>query len=1131
MRINRYNLAMPLNWYFSTKLFHRNFRITKILMIFFVIPCNMVCVYAQKISIHQKNVPLAAILKEIKTQSGYGFIYDAELINQAKKVSVDLHNAELDEALKVCFLGQPLTYSISNKTIIIREMALKNTKRPQYIEDEGIKGRVVTSDGIPVFGASVSIKDKKKGTKTNERGEFSISDVEGTYTLIVSHIGYETREITVTGKETELIIKMVLKENKIEDVVVTGMFERRKESFTGVTATIKGDQLRTVGNQNVIQALRSLDPSFIILDNNLQGSDPNALARIELRGKTSITKIDNTGTLLDQISLDPNMPLFILDGFESSLRQITDLDINRIASITILKDAASTALYGARSANGVIVVETIKPKAGELRINYTADFNTSVPDLNDYNLMNAEEKLEFERLAGRYDSKAGGFEDYQILEQFYNQRLKAVKEGVNSYWLNEPLRTLAFNQNHSIYASGGSDAVLYGVGTNYQNISGVMKGSGRKNWGARVDLTYRTKKVNVTNRTFISGSRADESVYGSFSTYANMNPYYKKGITDRYVESVPFSDRGIIRMKNEPNLLYNSKLNSEQYTTNLLLQNNLGFNYDVNTEIRFSGGFQLVKNIGNSVDFISPLHTKFDNSPQLQKGSYTSIKRESFNYSGNVSITYNKILGTTHVLTGNARAEVQQLSNSAYGFMAVGFPLGVKGNPGFANSYQPNSKPLVSTPPITRRVNALISLNYSYDNRYFVDATYRVDGSTAFGSARKYSPFWSAGIGWSVHNEKFLKESDWLSSLILRANIGSTGNQNFGSFASATVYYLESNTNYFGQGLYHTSLGNPNLDWQKTFQTSVGIDMGILKNRFTANLNVYEKYTNPLIVNVLLPGSNGVTDYAMNTGSLTMKGLEIFLNYSPILRPEKRINWTVGLNGSIYKGRYGKFGNSLNGLNAEQMRNNSIQRFADGRSPDDIWAYKSIGIDPGSGREVFLNEGGDYVFDYQQANIQVVGNSRPLSEGVINSNLRIKNFTFSTYIRYNLGASRLNTALYNKVENISFDKLSFNQDKRALQERWKNPGDIARFKGISLTDYTPISSRFVQKENIFSGESISMGYELLSSEVAWLKSAHLRSLRFSAYMNNIFRISNIVAERGINYPFARTVSCSINASF
>lgn len=993
------------------------------------------------------------------------------------------------------------------------------------------EGQILSIDTkTPIIGVSITVKGTEIKTTSDKNGFFKVKTSSTYDELIFSHVSYKLLKVAVSSNKKNLFIEMTNLNEKIDEVVVTGIVERKKESFSGSTATFSGQDIRALGNQNVIQSLRSLDPSFIIIDNNLIGSNPNALARIELRGKTSIVQEDNLGAITDQLARDPNLPLFILDGFESTLRQITDLDINRIASVTILKDAASTSLYGARSANGVVVVETIKPKEGELRLYYTGDLGVDIADLRDYNLMNSEEKLEYERLAGRYDPKSTGSPDFIMLERFYNQRLKSIREGVNSYWLVEPLRQAAITQNHSLYMEGGSESFQYGIGANLNNIQGVMKGSNRRTWGSRINLNFRSGNLNFINQTFVSGATGDNSNHGSFTIYAQINPYYKKEIEGRYVEQIP-SGFDAKSLANVANPLYNSQLNSESYDNSLFLQNNIGINYNFNNILRLDGSFQISKEINTSINFVSPLHTSFDRVALEEKGSYDNLRSEGFNYTGNLQVIFNKTIASKHNLTSNLRGEVQEINSSSLGFTAVGFPTGVEGIPSFAYSYRPNSKPSVRINPKIRRVNALVSFNYFYDNRYFFDGTIRIDGSTAFGTSNKFSPFWSAGLGWILKRESVFADISWLDLLTLRGNIGRTGNQGFGSFASTTIYYLESNNNDFGQSLYHTGIGNPNLEWQTSLQTSLGLDLSTFNNRLTLNLNAYKKYTDPLIVTIDVPGSNGISQYPMNTGYLNYNGLEWNLRYSPLYKVNERKVWTLGVLGSMYKSEYGRFNNTLNELNVEMQRSASLQRFTDGRSPDDIWAYKSIGIDPSNGEEVFMMENGLLTYDYELANIRVVANRRPLMEGVISSTLRLKKFTLSAFVRYNIGSSRFNNALYSKVENISFEDLAYNQDKRALEMRWKQPGDIAHFKRISDTDYTPISSRFIQKENFFSGESISLGYELDAIDSPWLASTKIKSIRFNGFMNNIFRISNILSERGIDYPFARRVSFSVNASF
>ncbi|NQX39181.1 SusC/RagA family TonB-linked outer membrane protein [Pedobacter steynii] len=1102
-----------------------------LIVIFMQVSAN---VFAQKISLSGKGATIKSMLNDISRQSGYNVVYNEQVLKLTTPVNIQVNNAELIDVLNKLFEGQPAGYVIYNRAIIVKPKTEK-----QDIQDlrsvplNDAAGYVVDEQGKLIEGASISLKRTKKAVRTDETGMFMIKGVMDNDVLIISCIGYKTLEITLFQSQVGFRVVLEIEERSMKEVVITGMYERKKESFSGSSASFSGQQLRDVGNQNVIQSLKTLDPSFVVLDNALNGSNPNALGNIEVRGKTSVnSKRNDFGVLTDQIASDPNQPLFILDGFEATLRQVTDLDMNRIASLTILKDAASTALYGSRSANGVIVIETIKPKAGALTFNYSANTTVDVADLSSYNLMNAEQKLEFERLAGRYgngNSASSGTLDAQRL---YNERLKRVKQGVNTYWLNVPLRT-GFTQKHSIYTNGGSESFQFGAGIDYQDINGVMKGSGRKNWGGRADMNYRTGNLNISNRIYINGFKSKESPFGSFKDYAQLNPYYPKDYADKYFErgtvsASAYEGGGITESRNP---LYNAALNSFNYKKQTNIQNNLAFNWDVNFAFRISGGLQLSKIFGSRVDFVSPENTKFDGLPALQKGSYVKVDEEKLSYDGNLMLSYNKVFNEKHVVTVNLRGDIRNEEGSATGFSAQGFPQGVPGNPVFAHSYQTNSKPIVEMSATSRKLNGLISTNYVYDNRYFVDATLRRDGSTAFGTFNRYSTFWSVGAGWSLKNEAFLENADWLNMLTLRANTGSTGNQQLGSFASTTIYELENNTNLFGQSLYHSGLGNPGLKWQKTQQSNLGLDFSLLNNRLSGTFNGYEKFTDPLIVNIDLPGSNGVANYPINVGNLTVRGFEASLRYAVINNIAARTLWTIGLTGQTYKSNYGGFDKRLEGLNELQKKSRSIIRYRDGYSPDDIWAVPSLGIDPGTGEEMFLKKDGSHTFDYDPEDARVVGSLRPKAEGILSSSLRLKGLILSVALRYSLGASIINSALYEKVENISLPSLAYNQDLRALQDRWKQPGDRSQFKGIGLTSRTEMSSRFVQKENVITGESFSAGYEFQSRTSPWLNRFGFRSLRFTAFMNNMFRISNITTERGLDYPFANSVSFSLNASF
>jgi len=1084
-----------------------------------------VSAWGQQLVLHETNRPILSVLEKIEKQAKVSFLYSNQTISTALPVTINADGQSLEKVLTMIFRNQPISFSLKDGVVSLKPKADSQKYRTVTIE---VRDEL---SNLPLSNVTIAMAGGR-ATSTNQSGIATVDVPFHVKELAISRLGYTIFMLAMDVSKEKYIVRMTTANNQLSEVVVnSGIINRKKDSFTGAATTISGEQLRNVGNMNIMESIRSLDPSIVMPENVNLGANPNALPQIELRGQSSVSLND----VQDRFSSDPNQPLIILNGFQTTLQKLADLDLNRVASISILKDAASTAIYGAQAANGVIVIETVRPKTGKINVNYTADFRVQAYDLGSYNLMDAAEKLDFEKKSGRFSNR---FVDYSptkdnllLLDSLYNERLKNVKAGVNTYWLDKPLQT-GFTNKHSLYLDGGTEVFQYGVGTNYQDVKGLMQGSGRQVWGGNIDLTYRTSKINISNQLFITGNKSQESPYGSFQQYAQLNPYWKYDWGDhppKYIEvsALDYVGRDYKRINNP---FYNASLNSYNQGKNLSIENNLAFNYDFHPDFRLTTTLQLGKESANNTIFISPNHTKFDNTNIYEKGSYVDERLETNKYQFNGMLTYNKIFADKHVVTANLRGEIHHLFRTFYKSEAVGFPDGVQGLPSFAYQQKPGAKPGYEEEKL-RRVNMLFSANYVYDNRYLFDATYRLDGSTAFGSEKTYSPFWSVGAGVNLHNETFLKDVSWLDLLRIRGNIGYTGNQNFGSFQSTTVYGYDGASNIFGQGLVVSQLGNPQLAWQKTRQISLGLDLASFNNRLSVTLNAYDKFTDPLIVSLNLPSSTGTRVYPENIGALTIKGVELITRYAVWLDPVREINWTVGLQGNMYKGTYSGFGTTTANLNDYLYQQKSLQRYTDGNSPYDIWAVKSLGINPADGQEVFLKGDGSYTFQYDFKDVVKSGSTRPIAEGVLSSQFRIQGFNVGVYLRYKLGGDVFNTALYNKVENIQESQIDFNQDRRALYGRWQNPGDLSSFKGISLTSYTPMSSRFVQRENVLSGESFSLGYEFRKGKHQWVQAAGLQTLRLTAYANDIFRMSNVRTERGLTYPFARNISFSINARF
>lgn len=1070
--------------------------------------------FAQHLTIRKNNAALTEVFKDIRKQSGYDFIYSDKLIKSAKPVTVNFDRKNLREGLDEIFSEQPFTYNIKGTTITLKskpnELSNLTIKEVQQYQ---ISGVVTDESGNPIVGVNVLAVNSRINTVTDQRGSYRINLQERNDSLRFTYVGYKSKNIII-GQQRQVNVKLEAADTKMQDVVVTGVYTRSKDSFTGSATTYTGEELKAIANTNIIQSLKTLDPVFAVLENNQFGSDPNRLPDLEIRGKSSVVG------LKEEFGVDPNQPLFVLDGFETSLRTVMDLDMERVASITILKDAASTAIYGSKAANGVVVIETKQPLPGQLRISYNSNFNVSAPDFSSYNLMNSTEKLQFELLAGRYDF---GYWDGTGVKkmELYNQRLEDVLSGVDTYWLNEPVRT-GINQRQTIYAEGGDANMRYGIGANYNGITGVMKDSRRNTFSGNVDLIYRKNKFQFSNKLTLNFVNSTDPVV-PFSSYARANPYYRKYNEEGFV------DKWLVNVSDEQvqNPLWNAHLNSRNLGKGNSINNNFAAEYAVFPSLRIRARFGATKTVDETDNFISPESTQYDRIDPLLRGSLTYKNTNSLQYEGELTATYGRVFNEKHrinAVTGGRLASNESLLN---GYTAQGFSKGNYTTAAFAKRFPENGKPAYNE-SASRSNSFYINGGYSYAERYLMDLTYRLSGSSVFGSNKRYANTWSTGLAWNMHNESFLKDTNWINLLKLRASVGNPGNQNFSSYQTYTTYmFSNANTNFFGESVALSGLGNPDLKWQTTIDKNVGIDVSFMRRKLMFNVDYFHKNTDPLLINIGVPSSLGITTVLTNLGNQESKGFNGTLTYSPIYDPANRRIWSFRYNFRTESSKIDNIGNALDKFN-ESGRNNNLRRYYNGANPDALWTVVSGGIDPSSGEELFIKKNGTYTLNYDFDDEVQVGINRPKIEGTIGTSFTYKGFSANIDFRYRMGGQAFNTALFDKVENITFAGLRSNQDKRALYDRWQKPGDISPYKGISLTKKTQMSSRFVEEDNSIALESFRIGYEFMGG---WMKQARIRSLRLNAYMNDLFVISTIKTERGIDYPFARTVSFSASVSF
>ena len=683
-----------------------------------------------------------------------------------------------------------------------------------------ITGLVVDQKGEILPGATVKAVQAPGvktliATSTDLDGKFKLNIPSEVTQIEVTFVGYKNQQVALKGK-TDFKIVLTEDTQEMEEVVVTGMFTRKANSYTGSVTTIKGDELKTVGNGNVLSSLKNIDPSFLMVENLEVGSNPNAIPDFQMRGQTGFTEVAS------EYQENPNQPLFILDGFETTLTKIMDLDMNQVQSVTLLKDATAKAIYGSKAANGVVVVETIRPEKGKMKITYTGSLDIEAPDLSSYDLCNAEEKLRAEYLAGFYTSSTGSATEQMNLDKRYTTVASAIAAGVDTYWLDKPLR-VGVGQKHSLYLEGGDDYMLYGIDLSYNNVAGVMKGSNRNTLSGGITFSYKYKNLLFRNKFTIDDNKSNDSPYGSFSDYAYLNPYNRLHDEDGEMED---SWTGLVT---EYNYLKNGLINTrfeDRYTT---FTENFYAEYQALQNLRLTARFGLTKKNSGSEDYYPAGHTNFvsytgDNL--YKRGSYSTYSRKDNNLSLDLGAAYS-ISKLRHTLFLNAQYSMSRAKYDYYTVAVQGLANDNMDHISMGVEYK-NTKPTGSE-GITRDMGFTGSLNYSFDDRYLLDVNYRLNGSSDFGTNNRWGHFYSFGLGWNLHKESFFSDIEWIERIKFRASTGYTGSQGFNSYdAIATLNYYQSA--YQGElGSYLMGLANPDLAWQKKYDNNIGADLSFLQ--------------------------------------------------------------------------------------------------------------------------------------------------------------------------------------------------------------------------------------------------------------------------------------------------------------
>ena len=1019
---------------------------------------------------------------------------------------------------KTYFAGALLLWSITAMPIPV--IAAGNDM-PQTVKPTGGKhltGTITdkkTGDILP--GVTVSVWKNNKlisSAFTSAEGKYRILKPEGKYELRISTIGYKSLTIEPTGDVLDLQLED--EATTMKEVVVTGFFNKSKESFTGAVQQVSGMELKQISSTNIFTALSALTPGMEMVQNHSMGSNPNHVPELIIRGTSSFS---NEGQSVNQ-------PTIILDGSEITMQDLYDLDMNEVESINVLKDASASALYGSKAANGVIVITRKPIKESSIRVAYNFTGNFQFPDFSDYNILNASEKLEYERLAGLYDAGGAinsitGLPEQYALDELYNLRYKAIQRGQTSDWMKQPARA-GISHDHSLRVYGGASNLRYELTGRFGNTNGVMKDDYRKRYNLGFKLDYFvSNSIQISNRTTYAEVSVKDTPYGSFSQYTQMNPYDAMFNADGTVNTELAWDLN--------NPLYEATLGNYDKSGTRSLTNTTDFRWDINKEFRLTGHFTITTNSGWDESYTSPLSQYYKNESDFtKKGSRLQTSSKGVNYSANIVGAYNKFFKDKSLLSLTAGWELNYSDSESETTRAIGFfndQLSFISN---AAGYPTDEQPFGSQSE-TSDVGAFLTGSYTFRNRYLVEGTYRLTGSSLFGENNRFGHFWSAGAGWNIHNEDFLGGFDNIDLLKLRGSVGYTGKVSFSAFQAMTMYqYLNTYEYKYGIGAIPLTIGNVNLSWERTLTYNVGVDVSLFNRRLNLVIDAYIKNTQDLLLDKSMAPSTGVTTATDNLGEMQNKGIEFQLD-GYIFRTND-FYWKLGVMGYANRNKITKINNALEEMNKQNEEDQyasltPLPQYAEGESVSALKLVRSAGIDPATGQEIYIKRNGELTFTYDTADKVLIGDTEPKFTGSINTSLYYKGFSVYALFSMRCGAWVYNTTRVTKVEGSDPKN---NADQRVFDSRWKNPGDLALYKDIADQSRPQQTDRFAEKENTLTLQSLNFGYEFPQKICSKLR---MRNLRVSLNLTDIMRISSVKIERGTDYLYSQGFEFTLSTTF
>ena len=977
--------------------------------------------YAQKTTVNLKmqNQTVQTVLYEIENQSEFSFFFNTRHVDLNRKVSIDANKSDIFKVLDNIFAGTNVRYSVVDKKIILStEKAISQQTKKK------VTGVVKDQNGEPVIGANVSVKETTNGTITDIDGNFSLDNISNKDIIVISYIGYISQEIAIDQKTT---LKVVLQEDQqtLEEVVVIGYGAVKKKDLTGAIAQVKADKYATQQSTNVLDMLNGTVAGF----NSNIGTSASGASEMEIRGPASLSA--------------NNSPLIVLDGviFNGSINDINPSDIE---TIDVLKDASSAAVYGSRSAAGVVIINTKQGKGDKMSINFSAqlgltDFTNEIKpnDLSGFiqRRQDFQRRINPDKPEGYYNSPNqlpkgidvdtwqkydASFQSDPILTWMTRLNLRDIEQqnylNGNAYdWYGEATRP-GLRQNYNVNISGGIGKTKYYWSLGYTDNQGYIKGDEYKTIRSRINADTKVAEfLTVGINAQFSKDESNEAI--KLSNISRQSPLGQPYDENGELKWYPHDDSGI---EQNPFLLY-KKRDKFNVTQNLFAT--------MYADLKLPFGFSYKVSYINRYDWQKNYY--YDPS-SIPSGNKTGGFGQRINYSlyewqiDNI-VSWKKTFGVhDFYATFLYNAEKKQTwkdTGENVNFTpseALGFhQLGAGGSPTIKNEDTYSTGTAI-----------MGRLNYTLMNRYFLTLSIRRDGYSAFGMENPYATFPSGALAWNLSDESFFNIK-WINNLKVRASYGINGNRDIGIYDALAK--LETNKYLTGStlisGIYSSSLANQYLKWEKTKAFNLGLDFSVLDSRLNGSVDYYSMITNDLLLKRSLPTIIGYDNVMSNMGELQNNGFEMTLNSYNI--QNKDFSWnstlTFSFNRNKIKHLYGEMIDILdeNGNIIGQREGDDIDNgWFIGQSIDRIWDYKFLGIYQLGEEELAKSFGkapgdvklydpnGDGVSTQEDKVFQ--GYTKPRFRlGLRNDFTLFKNFQISCFIRADLGHWRANNLLSN----------------------------------------------------------------------------------------------------------------------